>query len=108
MKKLKSILLSAAVAGFLFAAIMPASAGEVNHRQHRQQQRIARGVKSGQLTPHETAHLENREAHQRREIHRDRVANGGHLTPAERAKVNRQQNRTSRQIYREKHNNRVQ
>lgn len=108
MKKLKGILLSAAVAGLLLATIMPAAAGEVNRRQHHQQARIAQGVKSGQLTPHETAHLEHREARQRREIHRDRVANGGHLTSAERAHINRQDNRTSRQIYREKHNNRVQ
>ena len=81
-----------------------ALAGEVDQREDNQQNRIAQGVKSGQLTPGETAHLENREAHINREVARDRAANGGHLTAAERAKVNNQQDRTSGAIYRDKHN----
>ena len=63
----------------------------------------AGGVQSGQLTPHEAARLERKEARIRREIHRDRAANGGTLTPAQKASINRQENRTSRQIYRQKH-----
>ena len=35
---------------------------EVGQRQRNQQERIAQGVKSGQLTAGETAHLEGREA----------------------------------------------
>ena len=76
---------------------------EVGQRQRNQQERIAQGVKSGQLNARETAQLEGREAHINKEIHNDRAANGGHLTPAEKAKVNRQENRTSRAIYRQKH-----
>jgi len=76
---------------------------EVGQRQRNQQERIAQGVKSGQLTPRETARLEGREAAIHKEVHNDRVANGGKLTPAEKAKVNRQENRTSRAIYRQKH-----
>jgi len=76
---------------------------EVGQRQRNQQERIAQGVKSGQLNARETARLEGREAHINKEIHNDRAANGGHLTPAEKAKVNRQENRTSRAIYRQKH-----
>jgi len=76
---------------------------EVGQRQRNQQERIAQGVKSGQLNPRETARLEGREAAIHKEVHNDRVANGGKLTPAEKAKVNRQENRTSRAIYRQKH-----
>jgi len=81
---------------------------EVGQRERNQQERIAQGVKSGQLTAGETAHLEGREAHINKEVHNDRAANGGKLTPAERRQVNRQEDRTSRAIYRKKHNGRVQ
>jgi hypothetical protein len=81
---------------------------EVGQRQRLQQERIAQGVKSGQLTAGETAHLEGRESAINKEVHNDRAANGGTLTPAERRQVNRQQNRTSGAIYRKKHNTRVQ
>jgi hypothetical protein len=76
---------------------------EVGQRQRNQQERIAQGVKSGQLNARETARLEGRESAIHNEVHNDRVANGGKLTPAEKAKVNRQENRTSRAIYRQKH-----
>ena len=81
---------------------------EVGKRQENQQDRIAQGVKSGQLTPRETAHLEGRESAINHEVKNDRAANGGHLTPVERRQVNRQQNRTSNAIYRKKHNGRTQ
>ena len=81
---------------------------EVGQRERNQQERIAQGVKSGQLTAGETAHLEGRESHINREVHNDRAANGGKLTAAERRQVNHQEDRTSRAIYRKKHNGRVQ
>lgn len=81
---------------------------EVGKRAENQQDRIAQGVKSGQLTAGETAHLEKNEAKVNQEVRSDRQANGGKLTPQEKAKVNRQQNRQSRQIYRDKHNGRHQ
>jgi len=81
---------------------------EVGKRAENQQDRIAQGIKSGQLTAGEASHLENREARINKEVHNDRAANGGKLTQQEKAKVNRQQNRTSRQIYRDKHNGRRQ
>ncbi len=84
------------------------SKSEVGKRAENQQDRIARGVKSGQLTPGETANLESKDARINREVRNDRAANGGKLTPAERARVNRQQNKVSRQIYRDKHNGRKQ
>src|ERR1700751_4887012 len=84
----------------------PATAdmSRVNTREANQQGRIANGVKSGQLTPRETGHLENREANINREVRNDRAANGGKLTSQERAQVNHQQNNTSKQIYNDKHN----
>ncbi|HEV7218953.1 MAG: hypothetical protein ACHP8A_07380 [Terriglobales bacterium] len=81
---------------------------EVGKRAENQQDRIAQGVKSGQLTSRETANLESKDARINREVRNDRAANGGKLTGAERAKVNRQQNRVSRNIYRDKHNGRKQ
>jgi hypothetical protein len=81
---------------------------EVGKRAENQQDRIAQGGKSGQLTAGETAHLESNEAKINKEVHNDRAANGGKLTPQERRQVNRQQNRESRQIYRDKHNGRRQ
>jgi len=92
----------------LFGALaLPAIAQsnhEINQRKENQQDRIAQGVKSGQLTPRETRHLEAREAHINHQEARMKAANGGHLTPGERAKINREQNQTSRAIYRDKHN----
>jgi len=81
---------------------------EVGKRAENQQDRIAHGIKSGQLTAGEAAHLESNEAKINKEVRNDRAANGGKLTPQERKQVNRQQNRTSRQIYRDKHNGRRQ
>jgi hypothetical protein len=76
----------------------------VEQRKENQQDRIAEGVKSGQLTAGETARLEKKEAAINKETAADRAANGGKLTPAEKAQVTRQQNNLSRQIYRDKHN----
>ncbi|HUA13687.1 MAG TPA: hypothetical protein VMG31_00210 [Verrucomicrobiae bacterium] len=81
---------------------------EVGKRAENQQDRIAQGIKSGQLTAGEAAHLENGERNINREVRNDRAANGGKLTSQERAQVNRQQNRESRKIYRDKHNGRRQ
>jgi hypothetical protein len=76
----------------------------IAQRKENQQDRIANGVKSGQLTPGETANLEKKEAAINKETSADRAANGGKLTPAEKAQVNRQQNKLSKQIYNDKHN----
>ena len=81
---------------------------EIQERKENQQDRIAQGVKSGQLTAGETARLERREAGLNEEIRNDRKANGGTLTPQERRQVNHQENRLSNQIYRGKHNARKQ
>jgi len=79
---------------------------EVGKREENQQDRIAQGVKSGQLTAGEASHLENNEAKINNEVRNDRAANGGKLTQQEKQQVNRQLNRQSKQIYRTKHNGR--
>jgi hypothetical protein len=76
----------------------------IAQRKENQQDRIANGVKSGQLTPGETANLEKKEAAINKETSADRAANGGKLTPTEKAQVNQQQNKLSKQIYNDKHN----
>ena len=73
-------------------------------RKENQQHRVAQGVRSGQLTRHETRNLERREASINREERRMRRADNGHLTRADRAALNRRQNRVSNSIYRDKHN----
>ncbi len=80
--------------------------GEIGNRAEGQQDRIAQGVKSGELSAGQAAHLEKNEAKINKEVHNDRAANGGTLTPQERAQVNRQQNRMSRQIAVAKHGGR--
>ena len=81
---------------------------EVGQRQRNQQERVAQGIKSGQMTAGEASHMEGREAAVNHEIHNDRAANGGKLTGQERAQINHQQNRNSRAVYRKKHNGRAQ
>ncbi len=76
----------------------------VAQRKENQQDRIAQGVKSGQLTAGETANLETKEAAINGETKADRAANGGKLTAAEKKQINGQQNQVSKQIYKDKHN----
>jgi len=73
-------------------------------RRNNQQQRIAQGVGSGQLTAGETQHLENREAGISKETQQMRSQDNGNLTAADKAKLNNQYNNTSKQIYDDKHN----
>jgi hypothetical protein len=103
---MKSLILATITAAFL-AASLPADQ-KIAARKENQQDRIAQGVKSGQLTAGETARLETKESRVNKEIRTDRAANGGKLTGAEKAQVNRQQNRLSKDIYKDKHNSAVQ
>ena len=80
-----------------------ARAGGIKKRAENQQDRIAQGIKSGQLTAGETARLERKEAAVNSEVRDMRKVNGGTLTPKDRQVVNQQQNRLSRDIYAQKH-----
>lgn len=73
----------------------------VDQREAHQQDRIANGVASGQLTPHETVRLEKEQA---------RIANtearakaDGTVTAKERRHLAHMQNRASRKIHQQKH-----
>ena len=75
-----------------------------NTREANQDQRIANGLRSGQMTSGEAARAERTQAGIDQQVHNDRVANGGKLTGQERQQINSEQNAASRQIYNEKHN----
>ena len=77
---------------------------KVGQRRENQQDRIAQGVKSGQLTPGEAAKLEKQQKTIHKQVAADRKANGGTLTASEKKQINKEQNHASRNIYRKKHN----
>jgi len=95
---------SSASQGSSTPSTAPAQKPTVADRKENQQDRIAQGVKSGQLTAGETSKLETKEAAINGETRADRAANGGKLTAAEKQQVNKQQNQMSKQIYQDKHN----
>ena len=96
------------VTGIFAASLLTVAAfaqtAEVGRRSENQQDRIAQGIGSGELTAGETANLERKEAAIHHEVRTDRALNGGHLNSAEWRQVNRQDNRLSGQIYNDKHN----
>jgi hypothetical protein len=77
---------------------------KVGQRRENQQDRIAQGIKSGQLTAGETAKLENQQKGINQQVKADRQANGGKLTPGEKSQINKEQNAASKNIYNKKHN----
>jgi predicted transglutaminase-like cysteine proteinase len=77
---------------------------KVGQRRENQQDRIAQGIKSGQLTAGETAKLENQQKGINQQVKADRAANGGKLTPGEKTQINKEQNAASKNIYNKKHN----
>jgi len=102
----------AATLAFAPAAIFAQSATAtpdptINQRKVDQQDRIAQGVKSGELTAGETAHLETQEAGINKEESGMKAQDNGKLTKQDRKTLTHQQNVESRRIYRDKHNARV-
>ena len=87
----------------LTAAAAPALAGtpRLNAREHNQRQRIAQGVRSGELTRPEAHRL----VHGEIGLHRaERYAKSdGIVTRAERCRLERRADRMSGRIYRQKH-----
>jgi len=96
---LRQIVIMAALA----AISVPALAGtpRLNAREHNQRDRIAQGVRSGELTRPETRRLITGE----RRLHRhERYARSdGIVTAGERARLERNADRMSARIYRQKH-----
>jgi len=106
MKRPMSVMMMAAALIVVFASI--ASAGtatpRVDRREARQHARIAQGVRSGELTPAETARLRAGQRH----VHgmERRAKADGVVTPGERVRLERAQNHESRKIHQLKHNRR--
>ena len=100
-KKIFATALGIAFLGLAFNANSQTKTPVVTKRQANQQERIAEGVKDGQLTAPETAKLETREAN----IQADKkeAKSDGVVTSQERKHLKREENRTSRAIYRQKH-----
>jgi len=76
---------------------------QVNARETNQQNRIANGVKNGQLTPGQTAHLERGEQRLQNNEKKDMAANNGHLTKQDQRQLNHEANHMSKRIYKDKH-----
>src|SRR5579863_1178484 len=76
---------------------------QVNSRETNQQNRIANGVKSGKLTPGQTARLERGEQRLQNNEKRDMAKDNGHLTKQDQRQLNRESNRMSRRIATDKH-----
>jgi hypothetical protein len=105
--KLASFALAAALAltpAVIFAQTAPNRPDPtINQRKADQQDRIAQGARSGELSPRQTAHLEHQEAGINRQERSMRAHDDGHLTAHDRRTLNHRQNVESRRIYRAKH-----
>jgi hypothetical protein len=78
--------------------------GEVGQRQQAQQDRIANGMRSGQLTAGESRNLEKQQQGINQEKNGMKEANGGKLNATDKSTLNKQQNQASKNIYNKKHN----
>lgn len=76
---------------------------QVNQREQNQQNRIANGMKNGQLTPGQAAHLEKGEQRLENNEKRDMAKDNGHLTKQDQRQLNHEANHMSKKIYKEKH-----
>jgi len=92
-----------AVAALLAAFSVPALAGTpvLDARQQNQRERIAQGVRSGELTRPETRRLVRGEIGLRR--HERAAKSDGVVTGRERVSLRRHADRMSARIYRQKH-----
>jgi hypothetical protein len=80
----------------------------INQREENQQDRIAQGVKSGELTATEATTLESQEAGINKEEAGMRQQDNGKLTAQDKATLNSQLNTESKDIYADKHNSTTQ
>lgn len=76
---------------------------QVNQREQNQQNRIANGMKDGQLTPGQAAHLEKGEQRLENNEKKDMAKDNGHLTKQDQRQLNKEANHMSNKIYKDKH-----
>ena len=86
----------------------PVTGQTIQDRKENQQDRIANGVKSGELTAGETKNLEKKESTLNHEERNMRSLDNGKLTTADKKTLTQQQNQLSKQIYQDKHNSATQ
>ncbi|MBT0962557.1 hypothetical protein [Denitromonas iodatirespirans] len=100
------ITLGAILAACTFSVPAMADRGDrVDARQDRQQHRIERGLRSGDLTRPEARRLERGQDRIDRLQHRAYA--DGRVTPRERARIHQEVKRQDRHIYRERHDRQV-
>lgn len=101
MQLAKFITIAAIAALAIPAFAQTDSTRRIDKRQDRQESRIERGEKSGQLTPKEAARLEKGQA--RVQKMEDKAVADGKVTAKERARLEKAQDRQSKKIYRQRH-----
>jgi len=101
---MKTIQMTAFILATAFVAPVFAQTAtpNIDKRQARQQERVAKGISNGELTAKESANLEKREA--KIEANKEAAAADGVVTKQERAKLEHQENVASKRIYTKKHN----
>lgn len=88
--------------GVALAAVAPMAHGAtIDERQEYQQERIERGIQSGELNKREAARLQREQ--NRIQAMENKALADGELSKKERRKIQRRLNKSSRHIYREKH-----
>jgi hypothetical protein len=94
------------IAAFLASSVSPvlATNQKIRKRQYREQVRIDRGVKSGQLTGKERARLQNQSNMINAE--RNQALADGRMTKRERTDIRHDQKRLRKDIKHKKHNKR--
>jgi len=90
-----------ATSGASFAQDSAPATQNLDKREANQEQRVDRGVASGQLNAKETTRLEARES--RLAANEAAAKADGKVTRAERVKLQREANRNSAAIHRQKH-----
>ncbi len=98
----KTFVAAAMLALSAFAATAAgADTPRIDQRQANQEQRIDKGIASGELTKREARRMN----HQQNVINRaeDKAKADGVVTAEERARLTKAQNKTSKRIYRQKH-----
>jgi hypothetical protein len=113
-KGLVALCATTAMVGTLLVATPPASANwfsrhhprraEVNHREERQQDRIAHGIRNGSISPQEAQQLESQERALRLQEREEVRANGGHLTKQQTRQLNHEEDTLSHEIHHDSHN----
>jgi hypothetical protein len=76
---------------------------QVNQREQNQQNRIANGMKDGQLSPGQAANLEKGEQRLENNEKKDMAKDNGHLTKQDQKQLNKEANHMSNKIYKDKH-----